>query len=69
MQNCFSYCFWTILGVQLPKPITKTILRSYAANILQICVNFQKYCYNVMSNDGLIIENMDLSQIQLAVFL
>ena len=28
-QNCFCYCFWTIL---VQKTITKTILRSYAAN-------------------------------------
>ena len=53
-QNCFWYCFWTILRVQLPETITKTILRPYAANFLQICVNFQKYWNNAMSNDGLI---------------
>ena len=29
-------------------------------NFLQICVNFHKYWNNAMSNDGLIIENMDL---------
>jgi hypothetical protein len=51
----------------LLEPITKIILPSYAANFLQICVNVQKYRYNVMSNDGLVIENMDLSHIQLAV--
>ena len=42
-------------------------MRSYAANFLQICVNFQKHWNNAMSNDGLIIENMDLSHIHLAV--
>ena len=47
--------------------ITKTILRSYAANFLQICANLQKSWNNMMSNDGLIIENMDLSHIHLAV--
>ena len=67
MQNCFCYCFLTILSSQLPETITKTILRSYAANFLQICVNFQKYWNNAMSNDDLIIENMDLSHIHLAV--
>ena len=36
-------------------------------NFLQICVNFQKYWNNAMSNDSLIIENTDLSRIQLAV--
>ena len=36
---------------------------------MQICVNFQKYWNNAMSNDGLIIENMDLSHIHLAVSL
>ena len=35
--------------------------------MLQICVNLQKYWNNVMSNDGLIIEYMDLSHIHLAV--
>ena len=40
---------------------------AFVANFLQICVNFQKYWNNVMSNDGLIIEFMDLSHIHLAV--
>ena len=54
--------------MQLPETVTKTILCSYAANFLQICVNFQKYwnC-NAMSNDGLNLENMDPSQIHSAV--
>ena len=56
-----------ILSAQLPEKITKTILPSYAANFLQICVNFQKYWNKAMSNDGLIIENMDLSHIHSAV--
>ena len=33
----------------------------------QICVNLQKYWNNLMSNDGFIIENMELSLIYLAV--
>ena len=37
--------------------------------ILQICVNFQKSWNKMMSNHGLIIENMDLSHIHLAVFI
>ena len=40
---------------------------SYAANFLQICENFLKHWNNAMSNDGLLIENMDLSHIHLAV--
>ena len=40
---------------------------SSAANFLQICANLQKFWNNMMSNDGLIIENMDLSHIHLAV--
>ena len=44
--------------------IAKTILSSYAANFLQIFANLQN---NMMSNDGLNIENMDLSHIHLAV--
>ena len=47
--------------------ITKTIFRAIAANFLQICVNLQNYWNNVMSNDGLIIEYMDLSHIHLAI--
>ena len=35
--------------------------------MLQICGNFQKYWNNAMSNDGLIIENMDLVHTDLAV--
>ena len=46
-----------------------TILRSYAANFLQICANLQKSWNNMMSNDGLIIEYMDLSNIHLVVAL
>ena len=41
--------------------MTKTILRLYAANVLQICVNLQKYWNNAMSNDGLSIEIIDQS--------
>ena len=44
----------------------KTILWANAANFLQICVNLQKSWNNSMSNDGLIVENMDLSHIHLA---
>jgi hypothetical protein len=35
--------------------------------LLQICVNFQKYWNNAVSNDDLIVENMDLSHIHLNV--
>ena len=35
--------------------------------MLQICANLYKSRNNMMSNDGLIIENMDLSHIHLAV--
>ena len=38
-------------------------MRSYAENFLQICVNLQKY----WNNAGLIVENVDLSHINLAV--
>ena len=58
---------WSILSEQFPETITKTILRSYTGNFLQICVDFQKYWNNAVSNDGFIIENMDLSHIDLAV--
>jgi hypothetical protein len=44
--------------------IIKTILWSY---LLQICANLLKSRNNTMSNDGSIIENMDLSHIHLAV--
>ena len=44
-----------------------TILLSYAADFLQICENLQKSWNNMMSNDGLVIEYMDLSHIPLAV--
>ena len=37
-------------------------------NFLQIYVNLQKYWNKVMSNDGLIIEYMDLCHIHLALF-
>ena len=47
--------------------ITKTILQANAASFFQICVNLQKYWNNVMPIDGLIIEYMDLSHINLAV--
>ena len=50
-----------------PRNNNQTILCSYAANFLQICVRFQNYWTNAMSKDGLIIENMDLSHIHLAV--
>ena len=62
----FRY-FWELPAKNCSETITKTILHSYAANFLQICVNLQKYWNNAMSNDGLIIENMDLSHIHLAV--
>ena len=39
----------------------------FAAIFLQICVNFQKYWSTVMSNDGLIRENIDLLHIHWAV--
>ena len=39
-------------------------MHSYVANFLQICVHYQKYWNNAMSNDGLIIEmDIDLSHI------
>ena len=43
--------------------------RANTADFLQMCVNLQKYWNKVMSNDGLILEYMDLSHIHLAVFL
>ena len=45
---------------------TITIVRSYAANFLQIC-KFSEILLQVMSNNGLIIENMDPSHIQQSV--
>jgi hypothetical protein len=53
--------FGSVSAVKLFRNKTKTILRANAANFLQICVNLQKYWKNVMSNDGMIIEYMDLS--------
>ena len=44
-----------------PSTLTKTILRSDAANFLQICANLQKYWNNAMSNYGLSIEIIDQS--------
>ena len=41
--------------------------RFWMAQMLKICANLYKSCNNMMSNDGLIIENMDLSLIHLAV--
>ena len=35
-QNCFCYCFWTILGALLPKTITKN--------------NFALICYKFVAN-------------------
>ena len=55
------------LDASFPETITKTILRSYTGNFVQICVDFQKYWNNAVSNDGFIIENMELSHIDLAV--
>ena len=66
MHDCFCYCIWELHTSNCSETIRKTILRSYAANFLQICVNLQKYWNNTMSKDGLIIENMDLSHIHLA---
>ena len=40
----------------------------YCKFLANLC-KFQKYWNNAMSNDGLIIENMDLSHIHLAVLL
>ena len=70
MQNCFCYCSWTIFrrATRYSETITKTILPSYAANFFQICANLQKSWNNMMSNDSLIIENMDLCHVHLAVF-
>ena len=36
---------------------------------MQICANFHKFWNNMMSNDGLIIENMDMSHIYFAVLI
>ena len=45
----------------------KLFLLLFLNNFKQICANLQKSENNMMSNDGLIIENMDLSHIHLAV--
>ena len=42
--------------------------KQFCAQMLQICANLHKSRNNMMSNDGLIIENMDLSHVYLAVF-
>ena len=66
----FFYCFWTLLQVarlKLFRNNKKTILRSNAANFLQIWANLQKSWNNMMSNDGLVIQNIHLSHIHLAV--
>ena len=47
--------------------ITKTILSSCVAHFLQIFANLQKSWNNMMSNDGWMIKNMDLSHNHLAV--
>ena len=39
----------------------------FCAQMLQICANLHKSWNNTMSNDGLIIENMDLSQTNLSI--
>ena len=57
-----------IFGSSTPKVVQKHLF-SYASSFLQICVNLQKYWCNAMSNDGLTIEDVDLSHIHLAVSL
>ena len=59
----FKFKFQILNAKKLLQSKTKTILRSYAANFLQICANLQKSWNNMMSNVGLIIENVDLSHI------
>ena len=71
-----SYCFrisedlqeiCSIWAQNCSETITKTILSSCVAHFLQIFANLQKSWNNMMSNDGWMIKNMDLSHNHLAV--
>ena len=55
-QNCFCYCC-------APKIVQKQKQKQFCDHIF---ANLHKSWINTMSNDGLIIENMDLSHIHLA---
>jgi hypothetical protein len=37
------------------------VSEQFCAHMLQICANLHKYCNNALSNDGSIIEIIDLS--------
>ena len=62
-QNYFCYCFWTILGLQLAKLFRNNNKNNFALICCKFLANLQKSWNNMMSNYGLIIENMDLSHI------
>ena len=62
--------FLLLFGAQIstgPNLFKNNNKNNFVIRSVEICGNLQKFRNNTMSNNGLIIENMDLSHIHLAV--